>query len=792
MRLIRRLDSGHLELTKNFDEEELLAISYAVLSHTWSENNDDEITYRDFLSKTLESLQQEKPLGHAKLQFCSERIAEDRLEYFWIDTCCINRGSSEELQESITSMFSYYRNATKCYVYLTDVSTIREINSKVSNRLSIHLWEPAFRKSRWFTRGWTLQELLAPRCVEFYSRDGFRIGDKSSLENCIYEITGISYRALRGVDLTSFSYEERLKWFTGRETRRTEDNAYCRLGIFNVSMIHNYGEGADHAMDRLREQIKRRQAEGDRRDRKLEVLPLVAEATLDLRDPTHQPRCLPHTRQELLARLDEWVTGNDDRHLCWLNGIAGTGKSTIARTVASIHNDDGRLGACFFFSGRSGHLSNAKRFVTTIARQLAIAVPRTKRHICEAVAANANILEQPLREQWSRLILNPLSELVKEKVRPFTILMVIDALDECDDERDVRDILRVLGTSRPLANVHLRILLSSRSEISMPKDATWLAESKCHIFTLHEEPSDQVNRDIQLFFQSRFHVIREKRGLPRDWPDARTVQALVESSCGLFIWASTACRFIEEETHRPEDRISILVDRDASLVDLRPSLDKIYDTVLQNFIPKHGNDVHSLKNALGYIVVLRTALSIEALAALLGRQSEELRTTLAGLQPIIRLSDHPSTPICLHHPTFREFLLEKSRCSVPHLWIDENETHGALADSCVEHMSQMLPRYLESFELAQSLLNGNKSRHRVPQVSPSLRYACLYWIEHYRQSRTQLHDGDLAHCFFENFSNEWVQVMVLMQKGSEIGALVRMYHSLLLVSITIRMLLLWT
>jgi hypothetical protein len=310
MRLIRRLENGELELTKNFDEEELLTISYAILSHTWSENNDDEISYEEFMSKSIKELQHEKPIGHAKLQFCAERIAEDRLEYFWIDTCCINRGSSEELGESITSMFSWYRNAIKCYVFLTDVSIARETQSRTSNRLSVHSWEPAFRRSRWFTRGWTLQELLAPQCVEFYSKDGFRIGDKSSLEHCIYEITGIAHRALRGVDLSVFSYEDRWKWFTGRQTRRTEDNAYCRLGIFNVSMIHNYGEGADHAMDRLREQIRRRQTEGDRRDQELEVLPLVSEATLDLRDPIHQPRCLPHTREGSLATTTGTCVGS--------------------------------------------------------------------------------------------------------------------------------------------------------------------------------------------------------------------------------------------------------------------------------------------------------------------------------------------------------------------------------------------------------------------------------------------------------------------------------------------------
>jgi hypothetical protein len=145
---------------------------------------------------------------------------------------------------------------------------------------------------------------------------------------------------------------------------------------------------------------------------------------------------------------------------------------------------------------------------------------------------------------------------------------------------------------------------------------------------------------------------------------------------------------------------------------------------------------------------------------------------LAGLQPIIRLSDHPSTPICLYHPTFRDFLLEQTRCNVPGLCVNEKDIHGALADSCIEHMSQTLRPYLSSLDPAQNL-------HRAPLVSPSLRYACLYWVEHYRKSERQLSDGDRSHLFFQNSSNDWVQVMILMQKSAEVGALMRVYHSLL-------------
>lgn len=137
-------------------------------------------------------------------------------------------------------MFRWYQNASKCYVYLLDV------------QLS---WELAFRKSRWFTRGWTLQELLAPKSVEFYSQDWEHLGDKRSLEQLIHEITGLPVKALQGIPLYNFSVAERLSWAERRFTSREEDKAYSLLGIFNVQMPALYGEGKDQAFKRLLKEI---------------------------------------------------------------------------------------------------------------------------------------------------------------------------------------------------------------------------------------------------------------------------------------------------------------------------------------------------------------------------------------------------------------------------------------------------------------------------------------------------------------------------------------------------------
>ena len=149
-------------------------------------------------------------------------------------------------------MFRWYREAAKCYVYLSDVS---KGNYDEHDHLSRSIWKSAFRESRWFTRGWTLQELIAPISVEFYSSEGMRLGNKRSMEQQIHEITSIPASTLRGNPLSDFSFEERLSWATKRETTREEDKAYSLLGIFDIYMPLIYGEGGENVFKRLKKKI---------------------------------------------------------------------------------------------------------------------------------------------------------------------------------------------------------------------------------------------------------------------------------------------------------------------------------------------------------------------------------------------------------------------------------------------------------------------------------------------------------------------------------------------------------
>jgi hypothetical protein len=244
MRLLKCKNAGVFSLTPDLIGDDVPL--YAILSHTWGADT-EEVTFKDLIDGTGKS----KP-GYDKIRFCGEQARRDGLQYFWVDTCCIDKSNNTELSEAINSMFRWYRNAAKCYVYLADVSRPALDANDKSSQLP---WQSSFRKSRWFTRGWTLQELLAPASVEFFSKEGEKLGNKKSLERHISEITGIPVKALQGSPLSEFSVTERMLWADKRETTRKEDKAYSLLGIFDVYMSLIYGEGRDNALTRLRGKI---------------------------------------------------------------------------------------------------------------------------------------------------------------------------------------------------------------------------------------------------------------------------------------------------------------------------------------------------------------------------------------------------------------------------------------------------------------------------------------------------------------------------------------------------------
>lgn len=209
---------------------------YAILSHTWGEG---EVSLQDIQRGDATA-----KAGYEKIAKTREIAARDGLEYVWIDTCCIDKTNSVELSEAINSMYAWYQESEMCYVYLADLHRFWGL-PPVTLR----------RTNRWFTRGWTLQELIAPSAMLFLFSDWTSLGTKSSLQNQLSEITGIPDNILLGLSpVQSCSVAQRMSWASGRTTTRLEDTAYCLMGIFGISMPMLYGEG-DKAFRRLQEEI---------------------------------------------------------------------------------------------------------------------------------------------------------------------------------------------------------------------------------------------------------------------------------------------------------------------------------------------------------------------------------------------------------------------------------------------------------------------------------------------------------------------------------------------------------
>jgi tetratricopeptide (TPR) repeat protein len=300
MRLLK-LDDGEFSLIERERVGEIPP--FAILSHTWGAEG-EEVTFKDLTEGTGKN----KP-GYAKLRFCARQADQDGLKYFWIDACCIDKSSSAELSEAINSMFRWYNKATRCYVYLSDVPNPRDPTSTV---------ESAFPDSRWFTRGWTLQELIAPSSVQFFSREGELLGNKKSREQQLHRITGINIEALQGIPLAQFDTTQRLSWAARRETSVEEDAAYCLLGIFDIHMPLIYGEGQQKALDRLQRKI--------RKSLNPALLGSVNAAWIV---PFERN---PHFtgRQSQLVRVKERLFAKDHTTKIAITGLGGMGKTQLA------------------------------------------------------------------------------------------------------------------------------------------------------------------------------------------------------------------------------------------------------------------------------------------------------------------------------------------------------------------------------------------------------------------------------------------------------------------------------
>ncbi|KAF2175652.1 hypothetical protein K469DRAFT_609959 [Zopfia rhizophila CBS 207.26] len=345
-------------------------------------------------------------------------------------------------------------------------------------------------------------------------------------------------------------------------------------------------------------------------------LPTVNGASFDSHMEEHNSTCLPNTRTELLHHIQGWVNDKNGKPIFWLNGAAGTGKSTIARTIARTFTDQRQLGASFFFKRGEGERGNATRFFTTITTQLAVHVSEIGPGIKKAVDADPAISKKALKDQFEKLILQPLSEVAH--LLTLVLLIVIDALDECERDSDIRAILQLLSRTKDLKPVSLRVFVTSRPELHIRLGFKQMPDGTYEDLILHEVSRETIERDIRVYLEHELTRTREERSLSSEWPGERSVQTLVNMAVPLFIFAATVCRFVGEISGNPRRRLEDILRYETEDVS---KLDMTYLPILNSlFATQYGKEKKKLsrefQEIVGSIVVLENPLSINSLARL--------------------------------------------------------------------------------------------------------------------------------------------------------------------------------
>jgi hypothetical protein len=485
---------------------------------------------------------------------------------------------------------------------------------------------------------------------------------------------------------------------------------------------------------------------------------------------------LPGTRTTALEGIYKWIDGDEKSCIFWLNGWPGTEKSAIARTVARRYHAGGRLVASFFFARGGGDCSHAGLFVTSIARQLADNKALGMQQLIRtSLEEHSQIAKQTLQDQWTQLVVQPLSRYEK-RGDSRTFLVVIDALDECEEEGSIGILLRLLPQVGGFRNIRVRILVTSRPETPIRHGFDQMETATHQDFVLHRMPAEVSDRDIQLYLQHHFSMIATERRLDSCWPGERILETMVQYAQRLFIWAATACRFIRVGRTKKVavERLQTLLDRSISTVsEPERHLDEIYTIVLRASIPKMYSEeekkvAHSdLRLILGSIVILFSTLSIEALSKLLDLPSEETSDTITELHSILDVPEEHSHPLRLHHDSFRSFLLNENRCKEREMVVNEQQAHSRLAKGCFEVMSSVLKEDICGQGVPGILISDVNISHVKECLPPEVQYACLYWVRHLIKSGQQLFDNGDVHQFLCEHALHWMEAMSWMGKTSD-------------------------
>ena len=434
-------------------------------------------------------------------------------------------------------------------------------------------------------------------------------------------------------------------------------------------------------------------------------------------DEYNRTLCLENTRRNVINDIMAWIAddSNDSRKVLWVYGLAGTGKSTLSTTIAQIMRRLRRLGAFFFFN-RDIPQRNFATLIRTLAYRLAMFDACFGAAISRVVENNDNIAEMPLEFQFENLLSANALKSVEWSGGP--IVLIIDALDECGSERERKVLMQVLSKGFSGLPSFIRIMVVSRQE----QDIQRVLGSHSHLLRYPLDIDSVTNKaDVLEYIRHRLEEIRMKNGrLGDDWPGEDRISSLATRAGGLFIWASTACLYIE--SYAPNRRLSELVNKQPEVNSSEPfaQLDSLYETGLRSAGLWHDTLFRSdCCNILGTILCARVPLSCSVIDAILELpQDTSSWESVSRLGCVLHVSE--TEPIRILHPSFHDYLSERCRSNP---WSIDLEHHNKeLALRCIKLLDKELRE-----NMCDMTLPYLSQKRTLPEA---ISYACRFWIEH--------------------------------------------------------------
>ncbi|KAH7087146.1 hypothetical protein FB567DRAFT_60254 [Paraphoma chrysanthemicola] len=729
MRLLLYDSSGSLTLSDVFADERKIP-PYAILSHTWVEG--EEVTYQDLIEGTGQGKS-----GRVKINHCGQQAQADGLRYFWVDTCCIDKSNKSEYQHAIKSMFRWYQNASRCYAYLADVPSLKRKAPQSVSDLE-HSWLSSFRSSRWFTRGWTLQELLAPSILVFYDKDWKTLGNKADLRQQIHEITAIQETALQGVPVFEFSVNERLRWAQTRQTTVEEDKVYSLLGFFGIDLAPIYGIGYGEAFRHLRDEVTK--TETCLRD-------------LCITNPKDDKRRIEETKGGLLNDASSWILGTPEfiewysaanDPFLWIRGDPGKGKTMLMCTIVD-HLVDKKGSTdilCYFFcQATDARLNSASAVLRGLLYMILEQQPSLTCHLLKK-QKNAGRHAFEDANSWI-LLTDVLTSILKDPLLRTTYLLV-DALDECATT-DLPKLLDFVSEASS-ATWHVKWIVSSRNWPSIQhrlNDKRGLSlelNAKC------------IERGVVVFIQYKVAYLAKKNQYDEALKAAMLDYVLANSQ-NTFLWVALVVLNLEDVPRRHALR---------KLNAMPAGLNALYQRMLHQI--NYTDDAEVCRRILAIATTVFRPITILELEVLLSADpsvSTNELTELIGLcGSFLALREET---IFFVHQSAADYILNVAKDAI--YPSGRNGIHGVIVQQSIKALAVL---HRDMYSLKHPGYRAEDVVTPDPDHLSKLRYAIVYWMDHLAEAQGSfmlgaelLSDGGGVFAFLQEKFIYWLESLSL-------------------------------